>query len=296
LKHKTQVYISPENDHYRTRLTHTLEVNQISQTIGRALRLNPDLIEAIALGHDVGHTPFSHNGEAVLNKLLPGGFRHNENSIRVLSFLEKGLAGAGLNLSWEVLDGVICHGGYGKGNPSYSKTLEGQVVRYADKIAYVQHDIDDSIRAGVLELEEIPSEYLEALGFTHSARITTLVTDLVLQSRKQLSNNKCMISLSPPINEALLGLRHFLFEAVYQGDFCKNQREKASFVVEFLFDYFSRKPEEMPEFYLTITQNEGVKRGVADYISGMTDNYCIAMFQKLTIPSASAQNSSVMGE
>ncbi len=283
LSHKTQVYISPENDHYRTRLTHTLEVSQIAKTIGKALQLNLDLIEAIALGHDVGHTPFSHTGEDVLNELLKDGFRHNENSVRVLTRLERGRLGPGLNLSWEVLDGILHHSGFGK-KPSGSSTLEGQVVRYSDKIAYVQHDIDDSIRAGVLSLEDIPRKYLDVLGYSHGERIATLVRDLVMQSRQNLAGNKFLISLSPPVDEALRGLRDFMFENVYKGPICKAERQRASHVVEYLFKYFCKYPDKLPGFYRDIAKEEGIERGVTDYISGMTDNYCLNIFKELVLP------------
>lgn len=283
LKHKTQVFISPENDHYRTRLTHTLEVNQISRTVGKALSLNLDLIEAIALGHDVGHTPFAHTGEEVLNMLLPGGFRHNENSVRVLTRIEQGSMGQGLNLSHEVLEGILYHSGFGKKENSCS-TLEGQVVRYADKIAYVQHDIDDSIRAGVLSIKDIPPEYLAVLGKTHGQRIGTLVKDLVLNSRKSIAAGRIKVSLSPDVENALLGLRRFMFETVYRGAYCLEQRHGASHIVEYLYNYYKKKPEEMPAFYRDIAAEEGVERGVADYVSGMTDNYCIAVFKDKVVP------------
>lgn len=282
LKHKTQVYISPENDHYRTRLTHTLEVDQISRTIGKALGLNQDLIEAIALGHDVGHTPFSHTGEEVLDNLLSGGFRHNENSIRVLTYIEQGSKKPGLNLTEEVLDGILHHSGFSQEN--FSATLEGQVVRYADKIAYVQHDIDDSIRAGVLHMSDLPQKHLEILGYTHSKRIGTLVLDLVKQSKQNITAGIININLSSKIKEALQGLREFLFDNVYKGSFCQSQREKAMYVVEFLFHYYQKEPEKMPEFYRNIAYSEGVEQGVVDYISGMTDNYCRAVFEKIVVP------------
>ena len=283
LKHKTQVFISPDNDHYRTRLTHTLEVNQISRTIGRALQLNTDLIEAIALGHDVGHTPFAHTGEEVLNQLLDGGFRHNENSVRVLTRLEQGKAGLGLNLTGEVLEGILYHSGFGS-NDNPCSTLEGQVVRFADKIAYVQHDIDDSIRAGALRIADIPAEYLDRLGYTHSERIGSLVLDLVIQSRKYMENGLKMIGLSPEMNEALTGLRKFMFENVYKGKYCQQQRLGAAHIVEYLFQYYKKRPDKLPEFYGEIARSEGVERGVADYISGMTDNFCISVFKALVLP------------
>lgn len=281
LKHKTQVFIAPDNDHYRTRLTHTLEVNQISRTIGRALRLNLDLIEAIALGHDVGHTPFAHTGEEVLDRLLEGGFRHNENSVRVLTRIEQGRQGPGLNLTWEVLDGISHHSGFGK-KENACQTLEGQVVRFSDKIAYVQHDIDDSIRAGALQIADIPSEYLDILGYSHSERIGTLVLDLVTHSREYLENGIKMIGLSSRLDPVLRGLRSFMFEKVYRGSYCREQREQAAGIVEYLFEYYRKRPDRLPEFYLNIARNEGVERGVADYISGMTDNFCLAVYEELT--------------
>lgn len=279
LKHKTQVYISPENDHYRTRLTHTLEVSQIAQTIGRALRLNTDLIEAIALGHDVGHTPFSHTGEEVLNRLLPGGFRHNENSIRVLTRIEQGRTGTGLNLSSEVLDGIRYHSGFGC-EKSQCGTLEGQTVRYADKIAYVQHDIDDSMRAGVLRLEDIPRDFLTILGLTHSQRIGTLVRDLVETSRKNIETGR-ELRLSSRVDKALTGLREFMFEKVYLGPFCLKQRQVAIEIVETLFCYYTQDSSRLPDFYRQIAMAEGPERGAADYISGMTDNFCLAVCRVL---------------
>lgn len=283
LKHKTQVYISPENDHYRTRLTHTLEVNQIAQTVGKALRLNPDLIEAISLGHDVGHTPFSHTGEEVLNRLLPQGFNHTENSIRVLTRIEKGRTGPGLNLTMEVLDGIRHHSGFGI-KKSASATLEGQVVRFADKIAYIQHDIDDSIRAGVLKIADISPEYLKVLGYSHGERIATLVQDLVINSRKNIQTGVGEIALSPEVDQALQGLRKFMFETVYMGPVCLEERKRAIHVVESVFKYYIDNPHKLPDFYREIADAEGVERGVADYISGMTDNYCLAVFKDLVLP------------
>lgn len=283
LKHKTQVYISPGNDHYRTRLTHTLEVSQISRTIGKALGLNTDLIEAIALGHDVGHTPFAHAGEEILNKLLPGGFKHSENSVRVLTHLEQGPRGRGLNLCEETLIGILQHSGLEKDDSGYN-TLEGQVVRYADKIAYIQHDIDDSMRAGILKLSDIPREYLEVLGEGHGERIATLVQDLVHYSKKNIAQGKLKISLSPDVYQALSGLREFMFSTIYFGPLCLAERQRAIYVIEFLFNHYLRYYEQLPQFYLEIAETEGLERGVADYISGMTDNYCIMMFKKLVIP------------
>lgn len=288
LKHKTQVYISPNNDHYRTRLTHTLEVSQISRTIGKALGLNPDLLEAIALGHDVGHTPFSHTGEEVLDRLLPGGFRHNENSVRVLTRIEQGKSGPGLNLTRETLLGVLYHSGLEK-SEGEENTLEGQVVRLSDKIAYIQHDIDDSIRAGVLKTSDIPREYLEVLGYDHSGRITTLVEDLVENSRKNIAAGILKIGFSSAVNMAMKGLREFMFATVYKGPLCMAERQRVIYVVEFLFAYFVKNYEKLPEFYRQIALEEGIERGVVDYISGMTDNYCTAIFRDLVLPRSYVQ-------
>lgn len=287
LKHKTQVYISPGNDHYRTRLTHTLEVSQIAKTIGRALNFNEDLIEAIALAHDVGHTPFAHTGEEVLNELMSEGFHHNENSVRVLTRVEQRRKGMGLNLSAEVLDGVLYHSGYGK-SEACAGTLEGQIIRFSDKIAYVQHDIDDSIRAGIITEAQLPEEYTVVLGHSHSARISTLVNDLVLHSKDILSQanpkERIILGFSAEVDEALKGLRRYMFEAVYHGEVCALERERAAFIVKFLFEYYYERPEAMPDFYQNIVAQEGIERGVADYISGMSDNYCVELFKELTIP------------
>lgn len=286
LKHKTQVYISPVGDHYRTRLTHTLEVSQIARTIGRGLGLNEDLIEAIALSHDIGHTPFSHAGEKVLNELVPGGFRHNENSVRVLTRIEKGKYGRGLNLSREVLDGVLNHCGYGQGGPR-ARTLEGQTIFYSDKIAYVQHDIDDAIRAGLLHPEDIPREYLDVLGYTHSQRIATLVTDIIIYTCRQAEENggtPPAVGMSSEVEQALTGLRSFMFTHVYNGPFCMAEKDKAAMVVEYLYRYYHSQPQKLPDFYREIAQNEGLAIGVADYIAGMSDNYCLAIFNEVYIP------------
>ncbi len=289
LKHKTQVFISKDNDHFRTRLTHTLEVNQIAKTVGKALRLNLDLIEAIALGHDVGHTPFAHTGEEVLNSLLPGGFKHNENSIRVLTIIEQGSLGPGLNLSSEVLDGILLHSGFGN-KQNKAQTLEGQIVHFADKIAYVQHDIDDSIRAGVLAFDDLPREIIKVLGKTHGERISSLVNDLVRNSKKNMLEGLPEIGLTSEIEEALQELRRFMFKAVYKGPFCQEQRQGAAHIVKYLFCEYCLKPEKMPEFYREIVSKEGIERGVADYISGMTDNFCIDRFKKSVLPYECAED------
>lgn len=281
LKHKTQVYISSFGDHYRTRLTHTLEVAQVARTIGRGIGLNEDLIEAIALGHDIGHVAFAHNGEEVLDKLLPNGFRHNENSVRVLTRLEK--QGLGLNLSEEVLDGILHHSGFSK-EGAKAFTLEGQVVRYSDKIAYVNHDIDDSIRAGLLCQEDIPLNSLETLGSNHSERINTLVSSCIYNTLNNIEKGEIRVSLEKDIEDSLYKLRAFLFENVYKGNVLKVERDKAKFVLEQVFNYFYKNPEKLPEFYINIVENEGLYQGVADYISGMSDDYCLSVFNNIYVP------------
>jgi len=285
LKHKTQVFIAPRGDHYRSRLTHTLEVCQIAKTIGAGLNLNLDLIEAIALAHDVGHTPFAHAGEQVLDQLMAKGFRHNENSIRVLTRVEQHKGRPGLNLTHEVLDGVLYHSGYGKDGPR-PNTLEGQVIRLSDKIAYVQHDIDDSIRAGLLTLEDLPESCLEILGDTHSKRIATLVTDTIYHTRAMMekSPQPVQVEPSPVVEKALRQLREFMFETIYQGPVCQAERTRASFVIEHLFKYYLRHPDKMTPLYRQIADEEGLEQAVADYISGMSDAYCIAAFENIYVP------------
>jgi dGTPase len=281
LKHKTQVYIKTSSDHYRTRLTHTLEVAQIAKTIGRGIGLNEDLIEAIALGHDIGHVPFAHNGEEVLNDILPQGFRHNENSIRVLTKIEK--SGAGLNLSEEVLDGILNHSGlsskFGK-----ATTLEGQVVRYSDKIAYVNHDIDDSIRAGLLTEIMLPTVSTKILGEKHGTRIDTLVKDCIYNTLDNLEKEILGVSLSKNVESALSELRNFMFDNIYKGEILKEERQKAQFVLTQVFTYYYNKPQAMPDFYKNIVDKEGLYIGVADYISGMSDDYCLMLFNNLYVP------------
>jgi dGTPase len=281
LKHKTQVYIKTSGDHYRTRLTHTLEVTQIAKTIGKGIGLNEDLIEAIALGHDIGHVAFAHNGEDVLNTLLPNGFRHNENSIRVLTKLEK--QGKGLNLCEEVLDGILYHSGFSTSSKK-ARTLEGQVVKYSDKIAYVNHDIDDSVRAGILKEEQLPEELLKVLGYTHGRRIDTLVKDCIYTTLKNIEETKVEVSLSSDIGDALQKLRIFMFENVYKGSILREERDKAKFVLEQVYNYFYKNPDKMPSFYNTIAESEGLSQGVADYISGMSDDYCLYLFNSIYVP------------
>ena len=281
LKHKTQVYIKTSSDHYRTRLTHTLEVAQIAKTIGRGIGLNEDLIEAIAMGHDIGHVPFAHNGEEVLNDILPGGFRHNENSIRVLTKIEK--LGAGLNLSVEVLDGILNHSGLSS-KIGKAATLEGQVVRYSDKIAYVNHDIDDSIRAELLTDAMLPKSAIEVLGAKHGKRIDTLVKDCIYNTISNLDSGNISVSLSEKVRSALANLRNFMFENIYKGEILKEERQKAQFVVTHVFKYYYNNPLAMPDFYKSIVKYEGLHTGVADYISGMSDDYCLMLFNNLYVP------------
>lgn len=284
LKHKTQVFVAPPGDHYRTRLTHTLEVNQIAKTIGAGLNLNLDLIEAIALGHDVGHTPFAHAGEQILDELTGGNFRHNENSVRVLTRIEQHRDHSGLNLSSEVLDGVLHHSGYGKGFPR-AATLEGQVIRISDKIAYVQHDIDDAIRAGLLTIEDIPGEFLKVLGTTHSQRIATLVIDTIYHTRSLINTEAVpVVEPGPETERALWGLREFMFETIYRGPVCQAERTRAMFIIEHLYDYYKKYPDKMSPLYLQIADEEGMERAVVDYISGMSDAYCISLFKEIYIP------------
>jgi len=280
LKHKTQVYIKTTGDHYRTRLTHTLEVSQIARTVARGIAVNEDLVEAITLGHDIGHVAFAHNGEEVLNERLPGGFRHNEQSIRVLKKLEK--EGRGLNITFEVLDGILHHSGLKSGDDS--STLEGQIARFADKIAYVNHDIDDSIRAGLLSPDDLPEKYTNILGETHSRRIDTLVRNLVDKTNENLENGIIRVELPEPTFNALYGLRAFLFKNIYHGMHLKDEREKAKFVLGKLFDHFMDKADEMPELFRSIAEEEGKERAVADFIAGMTDDYAIILFNQIYVP------------
>lgn len=281
LKHKTQVYIKTSGDHYRTRLTHTLEVAQVAKTIGKGIGLNEDLLEAIALGHDIGHVAFAHNGEEVLNELLPGGFKHNEHSVRVLKYIERN--GDGLNLTKEVLDGILHHSGFSNNNHK-AMTLEGQVVRYSDKIAYVNHDIDDSIRAGLLREEDIPMELLYSLGKTHGERIDTLVKDCIYTTLANLEKGVFEVALSKHIGEAIGALRSFMFKKIYLGPILRVERDKAKFVLSQVYEYFLKHYEEMPDIYKKIVEQEGIHRGVTDYIAGMSDDYCLVLFNKIYVP------------
>ena len=272
LKHKTQVFLSPESDHYRTRLTHTLEVAQIARTIARALRLNEDLTEAIALGHDLGHTPFGHAGERALQELTNTGFTHYEQSVRVCERLEKN--GRGLNLTAEVLDGILHHT---RGEEAH--TLEGRIVRTADRVAYINHDIDDAVRAGVIAESNIPSDIVRTLGDTKSRRINTLVESIV-------KNSGDTIKMDSETEKYYDRLHEFLFESVYKNPIAKSEETKVSGIVEGLIKYFLKNPEKMPEEYLKIAAEEGAERAVTDYIAGMTDHYAVTVFSNIYIPKA----------
>ena len=272
LMHKTQVFLSPEGDHYRTRMTHTLEVARIARTITRALGLNEDLAEAIAMGHDQGHTPFGHAGERALDALMPDGFRHNEQSLRVVDVLERD--GHGLNLTHEVRDGILCHT-----RDPWPRTLEGMAVRRSDQIAYVNHDIDDAIRAGILTNDDIPGALTGILGHTHSARINTLVCDAIATSREA-----GVVMLSPQVEKALKDLRAFLFERVYRNPVAKGEEQKAADMLGRLFEYYIARPEALPEDFHPQLSFEGLERTVCDYIAGMTDNYAVDKFNEIFIP------------
>jgi len=272
LKHKTQVFISPEGDHYRTRLTHTLEVSQIARTIARSLRLNEDLTEAIALGHDLGHTPFGHAGERVLDKLCSFGFKHNEHSVRVVDKLEKDFKG--LNLTFEVRDGIRCHTGN-----DMPVTLEGQIVRIADKIAYINHDIEDAIRGGVISQDDLPEECLKVLGNTHSDRINNMIVNII-----ETSWNENCIRMSQEYHEATNELRKFMFENVYIGSIAKKEEAKAERMIGELFLYFINNPHELPEAFRKISETDGVEQAVLDYVAGMTDRFAVRQFQKVFVP------------
>ncbi|MGL4774061.1 MAG: deoxyguanosinetriphosphate triphosphohydrolase [Clostridium sp.] len=281
LKHKTQVYIRTFGDHYRTRLTHTLEVSQIARTIGVGIGLNETLIEAIALGHDLGHVAFAHNGEEVLQDFLDEGFRHNEQSVRVVDKLERN--GKGLNLTKEVIDGILNHSGLPTGGIE-AFTLEGRVVQYSDKIAYINHDIDDSIRAGLISEEDLPKEVLNELGKTNSQRIESLVTDFIKTSSKSIEEGEFWVGLSKEKDEAMRELRSYMFKNVYLGDILKGERVKAKFVLNWLIEYYVKHPDEMPILYKDIVNKEGIKRGVADYVAGMSDDYCLNKFNSIYVP------------
>ena len=272
LMHKTQVFLQPEGDHYRTRMTHTLEVSRIASTITRALGLNEDLAEAIAMGHDLGHTPFGHAGEGALSKCLGTAFRHNEQSLRIVDYLEKD--GMGLNLTHEVRNGILCH----TGDP-WPGTLEGMIVRRCDQIAYVNHDIDDAIRAGILTNEDIPKSISALLGHDHSSRINSLVLDTIRTSREAGT-----VMLSPPMEKALKDLRSFMFERVYRNPVAKGEESKAQAMLMKLFEYYINHPDALPEDFHPQLSFDGMERTVCDYIAGMTDNYAVDKYTEIFIP------------
>lgn len=272
LKHKTQVFLSPEGDHYRTRLTHTLEVAQIARTIARALRLNEDLAEAAALGHDLGHTPFGHAGERALDALMERGFKHYEQSVRVVDKLEKD--GKGLNLTHEVREGILRHT-----TGVEAETTEGRIIRWADKIAYINHDIDDAIRADVLKETELPSDLIGVLGDTKTRRITTMITALIEESTE---GGICM---PPAVYKAYKELQEFMFQAVYLNDYAKSEEKKVPHIMESLYRHFLN-PDRLPPHMQKIAEEEGKDVASADYVSGMTDQYAISFFKELYIPKA----------
>ena len=272
LKHKTQVFLQPEGDHYRTRMTHTLEVDRVARTIARGLGLNEDLTEAAALGHDLGHTPFGHAGERVFNEIMAEGFAHNEQSLRVVERLEDD--GEGMNLTYEVRRGILCHSG-----PDMAETLEGRAVRIADKIAYLSADIDDALRGGILYPLDSPAAVAQELGVTHSQRINTLVIDIIRQSR-----GKGDILQSPAKRKAMAQLREFMFSTVYCDPVAKGEESKAQEMLRRLFEYYLTHPDGLPEEFREIWEAEGKERGVCDYIAGMTDAYAIEVYQDLFIP------------
>lgn len=278
LKHKTQVFIAPEGDHYRTRLTHTLEVAQISRTIARALRLNEDLTEAIALGHDLGHTPFGHTGENVLNEIHKNGFKHNEQSLRVVDLLEASEKRKGLNLTYEVRDGILNHTG-----PSIPTTLEGQIIKFADRIAYINHDIDDSLRAKIISENMIPKDCIRVLGLKHRERIDKMIRDIIINSY-----NKNEISMSEEIKYYTDKLRDFMFKNVYLNKKAKSEEKKAKRIIKLLYEFylenFDELPKEQKDFYMDIScSNEEI---ICDYIAGMTDRYVINVYKHIFIPNS----------
>ncbi len=274
MKHKTQVFLAPAGDHYRTRLTHTLEVAQIARTIAKALRMNEDLTEAIALGHDLGHTPFGHAGERILNEICEGGFTHYEQSVRIVERIEKD--GAGLNLTREVKDGIRNH--RTSGRPS---TMEGKIVRLSDKIAYINHDIDDAIRAGILNEEMLPEEFTSVLGHSVRERLNTLIHNVIANSK-----DKPDIRMDEEIEAAMSGLRHYMFDNVYTNSVAKREDKKAQALLKSLYEYYLEHTEELPEEYFNMIwiSREPVSRVVCDYVAGMTDGYAIDTYQRLFVP------------
>ncbi len=283
LKHKTQVFFSPSGDHYRTRLTHTLEVSQIARSVAKVLRLHEELTEAIALGHDLGHPPFGHAGERVIDRLVPGGFSHYAQSLRIVDVLESDRQG--LNLTWEVRDGIARHSKGKHGMPvgappeDRASTVEGQIARVADIIAYVNHDIDDAVRAGVLAEEDLPEEATDVLGDTSSQRINTMVTDVVLRT---LDAGLSEIRMSDEILQATLALRGFLFEAVYENPRATAEFQKASGVLGGIWETLHSRPE--PYLDVRTIEEEGIDAAARDFVAGMTDRYAVALFQEIFVP------------
>ena len=272
LMHETQVFLQPEGDHYRTRMTHTLEVARIGRTIARALRLNEDLVEAAAMGHDLGHTPFGHAGEAALTDVMGTRFRHNEQSLRVVEKLENG--GAGLNLTYEVRRAIVCHTG-----EDLPETLEGQILRYADRIAYINHDIDDAIRAGILTEDDLPQDIRQVLGDSHSRRINTLVEDMIAASEGQ-----ARIGMTPRVEKAMDDLREFMFDHVYRNPVAKGEESKAKIIIKELYCYYLHHPDQLPADFRPQMDFDGMPRVVCDYVAGMTDKYAVYKFSELFIP------------
>jgi dGTPase len=283
-KHKTQVFLAPVGDHYRTRLTHILEVSSIGRAMATALQLNEDLLEAMALGHDIGHTPFGHVGEELLARFLPGGFRHNQQSVRIVERIEKN--GKGLNLTHEVRDGILKHsapteGGLETAAWGEPETPEGWVVRYADKIAYLHHDTDDAMRAGIISEDDLPKDVRNALGHDRAERLDTMVYDVIVNSF-----GKAEVGLSPEVLDATNALRDWMFENVYLAGPAKTEDEKAQGVLLALLEYFEKHPDRMPPEYQRIASEDGAKRAVADYVAGMTDAYALDTYESLFIPIA----------
>ncbi len=276
LMHKTQVFLSPEGDHYRTRLTHTLEVSQVARTIARTLGLNEDLTEAIAMGHDLGHTPFGHNGEMILNQIHPGGFHHNEQSLRVVEVLESTPSRRGMNLTFEVKDGILNHTG-----SLPAATLEGQVVKISDRIAYINHDIDDAVRSGVITQADLPKEAIELFGAGHRERIDHMVSNVV-----ENSDGKDFVGMDEENAAMLQDLRSFMFENVYRSQKVKKEEDlaKVEVVISSLYDYFLKNPEKLPEDHKRIYREEGAHMACKDYIAGMTDRYALNLYSDLFVP------------
>ena len=271
LKNKTQVFFSPDGDHYMTRLTHTLDVAQIARSIARCLDLNEDLCEAIALGHDLGHTPFGHTGERILNKLNPEGFKHNEQSLRVVDYIEN--EGEGLNLTYETRDGILEH--KKTGNPH---TLEGKTVSISDRIAYLNHDIEDAVRAGIFKAEDLPKE-ISLLGRSSSERINNMITSIYRRSK-----GKNEVEMEEEVFKATENVRDFMFDAVYKNDLARSEEERAARMITALYEYFKNAPDKLPAFYGKIARENGIDRGVSDYISGMTDRFAVNVFKEIYIP------------